>query len=597
MINTNYNDKPPEITTEYSRLDFAVMPGLQQVQIYALDYYKRGLNVFPIPTPWEIQQVNNKRPGSYAPGEKPSYIHAPLYYKRLHVCGWECEEQRKKGKLCPGSVGGASFLDLFDFANIGVILGRTSGNLACIDCDDQPAAETVYRELMTRGLEFWAYSTSRGVNFLFRCLEGELSNLPSCNITGAQLWAHNRFVVLPPSKHASGVVYSWLDRTDPRYHLTPGEQPPVISVNQLDWLGAKLNKAPKAAPELYGLPDWTSCLSDRNRRILASVHNDGARNTNLTNPAYDLAAAINNGTVTYKDAELLLLDTGARCSPPYPHKTIKSMLKSALKKRGLTSSKNYNNPNAPAANVAIKRAFSFAASFDWRTMGRTAQTDRAVFLAFCERAKVEGPDSFRASIRELAELANIQSINTIRKAIKRLTENQIIEQKQISDRINATRYTFGARVPNNDTLTNTCINSVSILDTPKDASLPRTPAEQDVFIKIGRIGWRVWQHLKDNPESTISAISKACDIPRSSAARSMQKLITASLVTFSQSENMFYGELLEAEELENLADQLGTSGKSDQRKRKNQRDREILANQQLARARNIWRIWRGENDK
>jgi len=89
-------------------------------------------------------------------------------------------------------------------ASIAVILGPVSGNLACRDFDDQQACENwaaTYPELAAR---LPTVATARGRHVYFR------GTVRTRDLGDGELRGAGGYVVLPPSIHATGVVYEWL---------------------------------------------------------------------------------------------------------------------------------------------------------------------------------------------------------------------------------------------------------------------------------------------------------------------------------------------------------------------------------------------------
>ena len=59
--------------------------------------------------------------------------------------------------------------------------------------------------------------------------------------------------------------------------------------------------------------------------------------------------------------------------------------------------------------------------------GRTGFTDRAIYLALCHRATLDGTEWFRASRRELSELSRKGKV-AVTKSLKRMTEHGLVEE-------------------------------------------------------------------------------------------------------------------------------------------------------------------------
>lgn len=554
---------------------------LTSIQRAALDLYRRGLNVFPVPRPPEARAYS--RANSKDETSKPAYLVKPFYATRLHICTPECRRRYlETGRRCIPE--GATFESLFEVASIAAMMGRTSGNLLDIDCDSERAYHHVGQALQARGAGYWSYFSSRGGGYLMRLAEGEAANLPECTIPDVQVWGSGHYCILPPSVHHTGIIYQW-DNVDPRAALPVGEPPPLVYLDQLDFLGVTLAKSKRKPPELYGLPEWTICLSARNRRILASTSERGSRNIDLTKPAYDLAAAIKRGDVGYQEVDQLINDFCRRCG--YSVSDAQGMLKSALHKRGLMGAKEYYD--ALPVEKPFERALRLAASFDWRSCGHSAQADRAVFLACCERARLENSDIFRAAAREIAELANVTAktasvslrrlcaTTSKRPALLRLYEND-------DNRVQANAYKF--TLPEEPKGEGTTYYSISTCKSSVVSCPSNISPLQDVF-STHPVALRVWQYLQGN-SGTAAAIAKATNQHSKSVRRALRWLVGSELVTFSQAEGVYIGEQKTTAELETLSAVLGTFGKAEKRKHEHQRERERRANMLMARERARW---------
>jgi hypothetical protein len=353
---------------------------LSDVQETALDLYARGLNVFPVPSAWEWRAKDPKG------HKKPPYIVRPLFYSRMH------HSER------------VDFTPLFERANIALMMGRTSGNLLAIDCDSQAAFEMIGKELDARSLPYWAIVSHRGGPYLLRLAEGEAANMPAGQTPyqDVEIWGNCHYIVIPPSIHPQGTVYQWAT-PEPRQYIPAGENVASISVLDLNWLGVELVKKARKKwqePELYGLPEWGVKLSRKNRQIYAHGANEGQRNIRLTALAYDLAGC----EIDYHAAQTTLLEAADRCNPPYPKRDTLAILRSAYSQDREPARKGGQN-----ATVKIwQKAEAFAQSYNWReTFGRRAITREAVYLACVERSCCDNSDVFRASIREVAEIASV----------------------------------------------------------------------------------------------------------------------------------------------------------------------------------------------
>ena len=544
---------------------------LSSIQLSAMSLYQYGLNVFPVPRPQEVNKLAELYPGKFYANTKIPYILEPLFYSRMHFCDETCKSHTiHTFRLCPGNRNGTRFQDLFVYANIGVILGRTSGNLVCIDCNSHKAFDLVVNRFDLNDLDYWAYQTSRGGNLLFQLLEGEAKNMSSSPIPEVEIWGNKHFCVLPPSVHPSGVVYTWINGLDPSHRLRNNFMLPCLNLEQLAWLGIQVKdrSIKHGCDDHPDLPIWTQYLSINNRKILCSQLIEGERNQQLTKAVYDIAAVIEQGFTSYDEGLEVLLWTSSRCVPPYPHGEIRKMLASALRKKDLVLAKDYENPNKNTSKYLsiIQKAELFLYQYDWRTHGRTALTDRAVFEACIKRAHNDRSNTFRASSRETAELANIQKPNTVINSMTRLINKGLLK-KVGRDNSGANTFCFGDTVLVPDRYTITSLNT-SVPFENGDFSTqfsPDTSIEQDLFSKLGRMAFPIWEYLKQNPKSSPSVIAEKLHLNRSSVSKALSRLRTYGLINFSEAEGIYTGNTLLPEDIEILAEELGTFGRSKKR--------------------------------
>ncbi len=567
----------------------------------ALDLYGRGLNVFPLPSPWEWRAAalgTNSH-------KKPPYAVKPLYTSRMLL--------------------NADWLFLFDRANLGLMLGRTSGNALAIDCDSEPAYYRMGKELLTRGLNYWALKSHRGGSFLLRLTDGEASNLPQvAGWPDVQIWGNAHYMVLPPSIHPSGEFYQWVT-PDPR-SLAGRDTLPAVNLSALAWLGVELLKTRGnwQPPELYDLPEWAALLSQGNRAILATGAKQNARNSELTKAVYDLAG----NAIPYGDAEPIFLRAAARCVPPYPEREALDMLKSAYRKKGAKPARK-----SGGVRVDILQAEAAVASFNWRgVFVRVTNKRRALFLACIERAKHEPGEVWRASIRELSELSG-QAVNGVRVGLAELQKANLIKFVSVSD-TGAHLYKFGnatkvdsgfkplmplprggklealgvgnfdadsadsasaddddsadSELTVGDTLIPPCSISVSPTVTQK-TDIPATHAEQNLFNRLGLNAWYVWRFVCYSPADKAT-IARALNIPRTSVTDSLKRLTADNvrLVVLNDADGLYYGEPKTEYDLQALCVALGIADRAQTRKEAYQTERARRVNWELWRARNAW---------
>lgn len=491
------------LVQERTRIEIA--HAYSDVQLTALDLYERGFNVIPL-------QRHEKKP----------FVLASYFTARLHHCGATCKHK-----------GIDDITSLFERKNIGVVMGRTSGNLLALDCDSQQSFKQIGRELTARAIPFWAITGARGGACLLRILEGEAANQDKSNVQDVQVWGNRHMVVIPPSIHPSGILYQWAT-PEPRFCLPPRETIPAVSVTVLEWLGVRLDLEARRQfqePELFGLPEWAAGLSYRNRETFGRELSEGERNTRL----FALACDLHGIGRPYHEGEAVLLDKARR-----------SGLSDAEAVRILKNA--YNQEREPArkgggGEQLWQRAKNYAASYSWReTFGRKANTRRAVYLACVERARCEGRETWRATVRELAELSNLNK-DTIFAVLHDLVTAKLIQPVKTEERIGVYRFVGLSKFR---TLYTTGSYSVRNLDTPKST------AEQDLFGKLGLVAWHAWRYLLDQPAEGGSEIARETGLPRSSVHAAVKRLQSAGLVTRA-GDGMLYGEPRTDASLQSLA--------------------------------------------
>jgi hypothetical protein len=571
----------------------------------AVSLYKMGLNVFPVPSPKEViawaeepgyRNTRDKRDAS----SKPPYLLNPIFNNRLHMCDESCAKRYlNTGKRClPESL---SFNSLFldkktgYKANLACMLGRTSGNLMVMDCDSQDSFRNVQEIVFNKKIPHWAYSSFRGGGVLVRVEEGEVKNKDESSICDVQIFGNHHFSVLPPSVHPSGVVYSWLNENPFSNNLC---QLKPVSIKQLDWLGAELLYCKKETFsfqkqtnqfDLTEYPNWVSRLSYSNQEFVVNGVKISERNNRLFSAACDIAG--NN--IDYEIAEDILLQACSKCSPPYPENEACETIQSAYSTKR-TPSRKYHVPVD-----GWQKAIDFSQRFNWTTLGRTWKSDQSVFFAAIDRAKMERNSTFRCSVREIKELSSL-SLETVVFALHRLSGNTSysskidipplleIDHSNPQNKVNYYRFTESVlNFTNSEQYFSLVDDSVRNLYIPN----PETSAEKDVFKKIGKIGWKIWKYLLENSPKTLSEISNNLEIQKYSVRRVLDEtapLLSENFVIFNKDNKTFKSNLFSEVALKNIAKKFGTDGKSEKVRMHHIREREIRANQKIAKVRDRW---------
>lgn len=582
-----------------------------QILPSAIALYKAGFNVFPVPSPKEVLATKKNSGIVENPYSKPPYKLEVVFNNRLHMCDEKCQELlQTKDRYCLPKH--ALFENLFcDYrtghqSNLAVMLGRTSGNLVVLDCDSMCAFETVLNIIEKEGISHWAYKSFRGGGILLRIIEGEVKNLPKSLIEDVEIYGNRHFSVLPPSVHPSGVLYEWVDNPLIQVDKCNLE---AVSIESLEWLGAKLVREVKNSDNKeyhekkitsLDTPNWMDRLCAKSLEFILEGADLSERNNRLFAAACDMAG----NKITYTMSKKVLLDACSKCNPPYPKLDAIRTIDSAF------STKREPAKEFQSSTDHWRLAIEFDKYFDWRQFGRTAQTDRKVFLAAIERAKMENRSAFRCTIREIAELSNL-SIQTVITSLKRLSGNDpkqaILNPPSLlvlktHNQINKSAiYGFSDEVLNFTKLDQYLLlgdDSVLNLYFPN----PQTPAEKDVFKKVGIHGWRIWKYLLQFPPKTQKEIGIDLCIPQHTVRRALHKtspLLTHHIVNFDPISKKYLARTLTEDEMEKIAMEMGTNGLSESMKFRHQRERELRANYVIGEIREKWlnRYWQWEQEQ
>ena len=548
------------------------------VQRAAMFYYNVGLNPMPVLTPQEVRAQPGADPNET---KKPPYLLSDFFYARMY------DERYKPVSSNRHLPEDQTFLSLFENCNVGLMTGWISQNLTIFDCDSSEAFQRVVSEFRSRKILFWAWTTHNGRGHVaIRLAEGEAENNKESKIKDVNIIGRRAYASCPPSVHWSGEFYTWLD------DIEPDGPPPIVSITALDFIGVKLYKKSRfGKPDMTGFPEWTVFLADPNQCTLISPpQKEGARNIILTDLIYDAVGVYNYGYIDDRNEMVeILIDCGERCRPQYKKSQVLSMIKSAQNKEPRATPTRNLAQKDKTITPLWKVAVYFAQDRTW--IGRTAQTDRDVFLALCERAKLDGRELFRASWLELIELANISSLHTIQKALQRLIDFDLITYVSKDKMTGAKLYKFTKQVVSyrntieKEPRIEKCISTVQgVIIMHSSIKTHLTQQEQDVFKSLGRVAYRAFEYLKQNP-GTIMDVSKALKIHYSSVFRAMKSLAGHEMIKLNTADGLYYPESVTDETLVQVATKLGTAGASANRKADNVRMRQIHLNRKLSIAR------------
>ena len=461
-------------------------------------------------------------------------------------------------------------LELFDGqVGIFVVVGEISHNLTILDCETDEAARRHLNEFNRRGLEPWRVRTARGEHFWWLSADGELANIQPDALGGdAELRGRRGYCLCPGSIHPTGVLYEWIFRS--------GAQPPLFSIDQLDWLPLELSRP---TPSKRVSDDPLRCLSRANRELIIRGVDASSNGDAIFAAACDLAG---NGFSESDALEALL---------PVAHRSHVSM--DDLER---TVGNAYSKPRQPARphnrRTSVKedakdviRARRFAASHKWTNLscpdGTTvsAVTARRVFGACIERCRLDKGQTgvFRASVREIAELANV-SRNSASRALRALLNNDYLVSCGSSD--------VGARLMAFD---KTVLQSGDNISPPGHYNtVPKCNATQDAFARgaLSPNGQRVWAQLMSR-QCSVHELAETLNLHRSTVYRHLETLASVSLVN-RVDDTYWVGLPATVERLRDIAELCGTNGNAERRAERHNEERSVYASRVILARKREW---------
>lgn len=529
-------------TLEAPRTLAAQYEVIDDSQIAALDLYALGFNVFPL-----VRGTKDK-----------------------HFAMWKRVQTTRLSDPTRSAVAREKFKAIFKNANVAILTGRTSRKLAVLDCETLEALELQRAQFAQRGFVPWIVRTARGGHLYFLSEAGALANMKPDGAAW-ELRGNNLYVLAPPSIHPTGAVYEWLARE--------GAAPPTIPLDALDWLGAQLAVKPRA--KFIPRPDTPqgdalAALSKTNRDFCEHGASAGTRATRLFRAAADFAG----NRIAIETARPYLMQGCERSvfDRSFTRQHAERIIKSAYSKPR-TASRTFYGPERKRTPLAVwKRAAQFADAHQWENLtarlhGRkiaiSAQTARSAFEACIERAQQDDArrtgDVFRAAVREIAELANIER-GTAYKALHCLSANQYLQWQGATD-TGASLFTFGEKVknaPKRDSSTALCTSTVAFW---------RADTFADVFRRgaLSRTAGRVWLVILENP-LTVAQIAARLNVRSAGTIRKALTQLAAHHLA-RRVDRAWIGERADPAQLERIADKCATRGKAAQRKERHKQER------------------------
>lgn len=218
-------------------------------------------------------------------------------------------------------------------ANIGLVTGPRSG-LMVLDVDGMTGKTSLETLVSQHGElpETLTATTGRGWHLYFKypAHQNILNDVGKKLGHGIDVRGQGGFVVAPPSKHANGNRYAWLNPD------CPLSEPP-------EWLLGLLSQQPVKPSKPDPVPFIPSIESTKVERYAkaalqmasgtVSACHQGKRNATLNTEAYSIGQLVGAGALSYMEAESVLLNASQGCDLPLreAEATIKSGLSAGMK--------------------------------------------------------------------------------------------------------------------------------------------------------------------------------------------------------------------------------------------------------------------------
>jgi DNA-binding transcriptional ArsR family regulator len=493
-----------------------------------MSLYVLGLNVFPVPY-----------------GKKGGYPWGMMQYSRLNA---------------------EDIYPLFQGnCNIAVMTGRTSGNLFVIDCETKLVFDHHKKLLREAGIPIYSVQSRGrrdGGHLYLRCSDGQVKNIPPGERKDVEIRGNRCYVLCPPSLHPdTRRTYEWDERETP--------EPPQVTAQQIHWLGLTITKDRPTPPA----PQPFSELSAATREFILNGATDGERNNRLFIAACDLSG----NDYTEYEAQRLLVPVAQKSGLGV--REIHDTIQSAFSKPRTPAKIAAQKDNRPAA---WQLAQQWVEEQTWK--GRTGQTDRAVFLACCERAKTANETGiFRAATREIAELARIRP-NTASTALKRLEEAKILIfcGKDRDSQSHLYRLSVSTQKLRYRYTTTLSSGGVSVSVTQTFSSLFPDAAERGALYKTPYL---VYSFLRAQEQPIKPAvIRQGVKLSASQVSRALKRLQEYSLVLKTDGRYTAVA-MTNADLDERVARPAGTFGKGEDRRKRHEKERASRAARRLYKAR------------
>lgn len=502
------------------------------------DLYRLGLNVFPIKFrskeafgPWHALQRDRLGPDELA------HL-AELFSQRLSNGAWHR-------------------------FNKAIMTGRTSENLFIIDCETY--AEYSHQGAMLRAarIPIWSVRSSDGGHYYLRSADGEVQNIKPDQARGVglgdlEIRGNRCYVLAPNSVHPSGVIYQWDERD--------GDAPPLVHLADLHWL--PLETVRQHQRQRTGRNYGQAALEDELRKLADKLPGCHDRNNQLNRSAFALGQLVAGDeldyTAVYTALERVARDIGLDANET--RDTLRS---------GLDAGARQPRRASNTFGTERQQAMQWIAAQQWH--GRTGTTRRAVAVALAERANTARNGIFRASVREVAELARC-SAKTATARLHELQAAGFVQWAGSDHASGANLWKLGQEVRVITTLTN--LGSNSVVNTRTFDACERGA--------LGQTGMLVLRALqKQQKPITPGKLGKAIGLTRHQVRHALNVLQTRGPHGYPLVEHTPDGWIaneVNDDHLQRVALDAGTLGKGEARKAQHRRERQRAAGVQLANA-------------
>lgn len=442
---------------------------------------------------------------------------------------------------------GSELESMFDgsLQNVAIIGGRASDGLLVLDAEDEKTFREIGTRLRANGIDTWVVQRppngslhDGGAHFYLRTPKA---------VRSVRLWpalevrAQGQYVLAPPSLHPQGGLYQFVNH------------PPTIftlpSLDALEWL--KLEPAPprRQIPRLA----WTILQGDA-----ATLENYPSR----SEAEAAFCASLARAGFDAEDALRLMLKYDGPGKFKELHDANPGNARRYFFLTWKKARKFVETHDSEASRLA-KKLRVWATSRPWP--GRTGSSDCAIYLAHLTIVERCGRDPHGASARELAEEAGV-SWQTAANANSRLVEAKRLEV--VTEATPSLSTIWRLLIPP-DLDSTLCKLRHSINYTVMEC---QSMHAHDAFRwqALGKTGGEVWAALQSAPLLKVAKLAKMTGRHETTVRRKLKLMFKLGMA-----EPMGDGlwRAVPGVDLDQVAEELGTSGTGERQRAKHVRDR------------------------